>query len=379
MAGTLSERSLQPLADLPSPRAVPLECIEQELAELWRTYNAEPRGQEPVTRARMSNLVIFCSTQDQANNVLRELPAIVQVHPARVLLLVAEQTTPQPGIDSYVSALCHVSGSQRQICSEYVTLSAEGDSLRGLPSAVRFLLVGDLPTTLWWAVPTAPPLGAELFQELSQLADQVIYDSRGWPDPVPAVVATAEWAASERAPTLVADLAWRHLRPWRRLISQVLDPAVVPGALEHIDAVVVDHGPHALPQAWLLIGWLACHLGWKPVGGKVKPGVEVTWGFEGPRHPLKVTIRRLSEGLAEVDRVSIAWADGRKTRGLTFSRLDEGRLGVIDESAAAPVSVLATPSTDVARMVGRQLSNRGRDMLFCKTLQVSRSMAEAVQ
>ena len=364
------------LASSPT-KTVAVEAIERELAGLWLAFGSDAKEQEAVTRACMSNLVIFCSTDAQAQPILQHLPTIVRMHPARILLLVGEAISPDARLEAHVSALCHVTGGRRQVCSEHITVSAKGESIRLLPSVARPLLIADLPTTLWWASTEAPPLRPELFGELSELVDQVIYDSRGWPDPVRALIATARWAASDQTSRFVADLAWRHLKPWRRLVSQALDPAVVPGALESIAEVVVDHGPHALPQSWLLVGWLACLLGWKPAGGKVEPGVEVTWRFESARGPLRVTIRRLSDGPPEVRTASIAW----KSRGAgrrTFSALEEGRLGVFDGDSAVPSAVLTIPPRQTAPLVARQLSNRGRDTLFRSTLQVSRTMAEAL-
>jgi glucose-6-phosphate dehydrogenase assembly protein OpcA len=210
------------------------------------------------------------------------------------------------------------------------------------------------------------------------MADQVIYDSLGWPDAVRSVVATANWVMSERSRQVVSDLAWRRLKPWRRLIGQSLDPAVMPGALESVSEVVVEHGPHALPQAWLLIGWLACRLGWRPAGGKVAPSVEVTWGFQSPYGPLHVTIRRLSEGEPEVRSTSITWNTGGRPVTIRFAVIGPGRLGVTTEGSPAPHRVLAAPQQPRASLVARQLPDLGRDTLFRDTLGVARTMAEAL-
>ena len=47
-------------------------------------------GAAPVQRARMSNLVIFCNSLEQAILINAQVPDIEAVHPARVLLLVGE-------------------------------------------------------------------------------------------------------------------------------------------------------------------------------------------------------------------------------------------------------------------------------------------------
>ena len=50
---------------------------------------------DPLLRARLSNLVIFCNAANVAEALLEPVPEIVALHPARVLLLVGE-----PGVDA---------------------------------------------------------------------------------------------------------------------------------------------------------------------------------------------------------------------------------------------------------------------------------------
>ena len=81
---------------------------------------------------------------------------------------------------------------------------------------------------------------------------------------------------------MIFNLAWRRLKPWRRILSQSLAPTVLPGALQRIDAIELHHGPHALPLAWLLLGWLASRLDWRPKKGVAKSGNQLIWQFESP-------------------------------------------------------------------------------------------------
>ncbi len=378
MENAVSPETPSPRLASLTPKPVDVAAIEEELAKLWR-YQQEAGSKDPVTRACMSNLVVFCSAQDQANVVAGEITSIVTRHPSRVLLLVGDSNSQTPSVEAYVSAHCHLFGEgQQQVCSEHVTINTSGSATRLLPSAVRSLLIGDLPTALWWAAPQAPPLGGELFQELRAMADQVIYDSLGWPDAVRSMVATANWVMGERTRQVVSDLAWRRMKPWRRLVSQSLDPALAPGALESVSEVVVEHGPHALPQAWLLIGWLACRLGWRPVAEKVAPGVEVTWGFQSPHGPLRTTVRRLSEGEPEVRSVWITWERDGRPASVRFAVVGPGRLGVTTEGAQAPWRVLVAPPQPRATLVARQLPVLGRDTLFREIVDVAGTMAEAL-
>src|SRR5262249_34746085 len=143
----------------------------------------------------------------------------------------------------------------RWVCAEQITLQAQGQAVEHLPYAVRGLVIGDLPTNLWWAAPVPPPSGGALLYDLSEHVHQIIYDSIGWTEPARGVVATAAWidkfesGEGQRTWRVASDLNWRRLKYWRRLLGQALDPASAPGALETITEVRVEHGPHAVIQA----------------------------------------------------------------------------------------------------------------------------------
>jgi len=283
-----------------APQAVDLAAIEQELAHIGHDLEAGA----PVTRACMANLVIFCRNPREEQEITREIPVIVAQHPSRVLLLVADASSQNAGLEAFVRAHCRRIEDGQQICSEHVTVRAGSVGIRRLPSLVRSLLLGDLATALWWAIPEAPPFFGTLCDELAALADQVIYDSVAWTDPLHQLMATATWVGRGHT-RIIADLAWRRPKLWRRLIAQSLDPAYAPGALEGLTEVHIEHGPHALTQAWLLVGWLALRLGWQPRGGRVTPGPEVHWQFAWPHGAPRVCIRRLASGAAEIKTVRV--------------------------------------------------------------------------
>src|SRR5207253_5651598 len=116
----------------------------------------------------------------------------------------------------------HIAGGRAHACAEQVTLHAAGPAVERLPFAVRALLIGDLPTNLWWAAPQPPPLAGPLLHDLSENAQQIMYDSIGWPDPVRGVAATASWLEQVERPDVAgrwrvaSDLNWRRLKYWRR-------------------------------------------------------------------------------------------------------------------------------------------------------------------
>lgn len=369
-------------------KPVDVAAIERELAGLWadpaaRSGEEAAPGADAVTRACMSNLVIWCGSPEEARDLPSEIGAIVEKHPARVLLLVGDARGASPGLEASVTAVCHVAGPERgRVCSEHVTLEAGRDAERSLPPTVRALLIGDLPSALWWTSAEPPPGGGALFQELASMVDHVIWDSAGWSDPVRGMLTVTEWAAAAGAVRtgamqgLLSDLAWRRLKPWRWMVSQALDPRLEPFALRSLEEIEIEHGPHALPHAWFLIGWLASRLGWLPRGGKVAPGVEIDFGFDTEAGPIVARACRLGEGAAEVARVRIAWREGGTRREATFSRAGADRLEAALD--AAPPRLLAAPRLPRAALVARQLPKRFRDPVFRESLALARAMAETL-
>lgn len=358
-----------------SPKSVDLAVIERELAQLWR-HGGE--AETPVTRACMSNLIAVCRTGDEVAVIANEIPVIAARHPCRAFVLLADAGGTGARIEAYVSTHARVAEGRRQVVSEHVTIEARGAATRRLPSAVRGLLIGDLPTAVWWATPQPPPQAGELFTELADLADQVIYDSQGWPDPPRYVVTTANWATGEGVRQAVSDIAWRRLKLWRRLLTQALDPAIAPGVLESVREITVEHGPHAMTQGWLLTGWLAFRLHWRPAGGRVTGGTEAIWQFHAPQGTVPITVRRLDEGEAEIQTVRIVSTPGGRSTTISCTNAGPGRLAVVSDAVPGVVRSLSALSQSRADLLARQLPDLARDPLFRDCLAFARTMAQAL-
>jgi glucose-6-phosphate dehydrogenase assembly protein OpcA len=249
---------------------------------------------------------------------------------------------------------------------------------------VRALVIGDLPTNLWWAIPQPPPMAGVLLHELAETAQLIIYDSIGWREPARGVVATGAWLEQIQSNhrfdrwRVASDLNWRRLKYWRRLTSQTLDPGVSPGALESITEVLLEHGPHAVVQAWELVSWLASRLGWRVQTSKVEPNVEIAWNLTAKHGPVVVRIRRLAEGPSELRRVRVACTlDG--TPGAINMTAEEGHhiAAVLEGRGGSPrtVTVLQLP---LPELIVRQLSDRERDPIFQESMAVARVLAQSV-
>jgi len=341
---------------------------------LRRALDEATPGERPM-RARMSNLIVYCDSEAQAAGVPPELLHLVEQHPARILLLVGESAAGATGIEAEVGALCYRGSGGRRLCAEQVRLWAAAAARRRLPATVRPLLVGDLPSALWWATPEPPPAG-ELFGELAPMVDHVLYDSTGWRDPVRGVISAADWSrASQRR---VTDLAWSRNAPWRRLIAETLGAMWLGGGVQTIRELEREHGPPGLPQTWLLLGWIARCLGWRLRDGRMRPGVDIAWTFESGSEPVRVTVRRLPEGSPQIRRVAIRAGTGSHAVAAHVGASDAGRVSLCIEGTAPCETRVAMRPLAPAALLAAQLSERSADPLFRDALATSRQLAQAV-
>ena len=356
---------------------VPLGRVEAELTRQLKA--AQGDFDPPVQRVRMSNLIIYCNCVDHLCRAESVVPAIIANHPARVLLLLVDPAG--SGEDVTASVLVRRFDGKRQLVTEQVTLRASGGSVARLPFAVRGLLIGDLPTNLWWACATPPPLAGPILDDLAEHAEQVVYDSLGWDDPNRGVANGSTWLGKfERDPSqgpwrVASDVNWRRLKSWRRLLSQALDPSSSPGLLAGVDEVVIEHGPHAVTQAWEVASWLASRLGWTYRAGKLQPNVEIAFRFVAPHGNVSLRIDRLPDGPSEIRRIRIsAGALG----GLEFTSEGGDRLSATPQGAAvAPRTVTIQPQK-IADLIARQLSDREPDPVFRESMKVAQQLARHV-
>jgi glucose-6-phosphate dehydrogenase assembly protein OpcA len=362
------------------PVDVSLADVDRELTRLME--KAHGAGTEPVQRARMSNLIIHCNSSARAAEVDEMIPEIVRVHPARVLLLIADSQ--ETASEVRASVLVRKAGHVAQLCSEQVTLRAGAQAADQLVFAVRGLVIGDLPTNVWWANPIPPALAGPILEDLAERAQQLIFDSLGWPDPHRGVAATSPWlkrferGALDGRWRVASDLNWRRLKAWRRLIAQTFAPAAMPGALDSITEIVIEHGPHAVTQAWQLVGWLASRLGWTIRATKLKPGVEVSFQIATAHGLLRLRIDRLSEGPSDLHRLHVSCTIDGRLGALGFVSDDHTRISVQPEGVDAAPRTMAFPPSDTPDIVGRQLSDREPDPVFREAMAAAHILAQAV-
>jgi glucose-6-phosphate dehydrogenase assembly protein OpcA len=171
------------------------------------------------------------------------LAGLGERHPSRGILLFPEPEA-DDGIDATVRVLAFPLREQRRhIAAEVVSLRLRGQSSRAAASIVNPLLVPGLPVFLRWR--GRPPFGAPEAEQLIDVCDRFIGDSREWPDTPEA------YAELPFDRTAVSDIAWRRTEPWRRQLAGLWPEIRAIGTLG-------VRGP--LAEATLLAGWLRSRL-----------------------------------------------------------------------------------------------------------------------
>ncbi len=250
MAGSLSARVTRPS----SPAT-----IEDDLAVLWRDAGRDA----PVARALLANLVVYRdrpATEDVdlgAPNVL--VGEVAERHPSRTIVLHHGGRPDLCGpFGATISILLFGPPQARYGVEEIAVQAACAEA--SLPSIVRRLALGDMPTSIWWTedLSKTTPLEA-----LVTMGRQFVYDSRQWRDLRRGVLAVAPLATGPRA-TDVADLNWRRLTPMRQALTQALATSTRKLAAPRVAAASlrVRHRPGDGALAWLLAGWFGASLGW---------------------------------------------------------------------------------------------------------------------
>ena len=213
--------------------------IERELAEL-----RSPQGDfEPAMRTSVMTHLAWVP-EEWAPAAHEVLAGLAERHPSRTILLVPKPQD-EDAIESDLRQQCFpLPGSQRTICTETIELTLGGAFASRPASIVEPLLISDLPVFCRWR--GEPPWDADAFDQLADLVDRLVVDSREWRDP------SAGYARLTHAfdTVAVSDIAWQLTFDWRVALAR-LWPAI--GEQE-----IRVNGPAA--EASLLRAWLASRL-----------------------------------------------------------------------------------------------------------------------
>ncbi len=347
---------------------IPLSEVEAALHDAWLSA-----GLPGAARACTRNLVSALTGPDVLEPVLDLLSQMVEQHPSRMILIVPDEGTPEPGMAASVKVACP-SPLVRPFCCEQIILHVRRDVWQHAHSGILPLLLPELPVNLWWQ----RPLDREdpLFVRLRDLADNLLVDSALSQVPEETIFTLSEvqegflWGAM--------DLSWARLTPWRELIAQMFDPMDRRPYLWGIDHVIVTAVSAAVgtAAALYLTGWLAGRLGWTPqnrwrTGARTR---ELHFSRDGKA--ITVTINRARmETVSPLARVRVH-ARSTMTAEFVIELRDEPDLARIT-TEVGNTHVRQTVSThwlNRAEAFGEALRFNGHDRIFEESLGVVRRL-----
>lgn len=317
--------------DTGAPVPVSVEYVEAQLNELWRDVAEAVQakgGTHAVTTAHVLNLVVRAESEDTANEYIGDMQLITGRHPSRVIIMNADQTAQEMPVQAWVSIHCQLPPvGGRQVCAEQVTVQAGGESVRQLPAAVIPLLISDLPVFLWW--PRNTPFDEFLFKNLADSVDRLIVDSSTFENPEGTLSKMSSRLRTNWPKIACTDMNWGRLTPWRELVAQFFDGALLRPYLDRIGRVTIDcslsqRGGVNRAQALFIAGWLASRLGWEPTeptyqlirsenGGEVPPMARLS--LRSGKRPINVLInsgpRRAEDVAGQICGIKLeAFAEG---------------------------------------------------------------------
>jgi glucose-6-phosphate dehydrogenase assembly protein OpcA len=357
--------------------------IEKKVRDLWKQATNDTEGiVGDVVRAVSFTLVLFSHDESTENELSNILDDIMSFHPCRAILTFLTDKAPH-SMHAYVSARCHLLGDKRHVCSEQITVHANGAGPEELASVVSPLVLADLPVVLWWR---SRALAGDVMDALHRCARKIIFDSGYQPFEIGVLQQAADLVIQRGDCIWLADLNWRRLLGWRRSLAEAFDGFPMPPEyLQRIKGVEISvrgtaqTGPMSA-QALLLIGWLASRLNWHHERDKTAKN---QLRFRTDNHYFNVALRASDENIAAqpggIDSVVIEFDDNRKLdvevecKGSSFlitsREMDAGSNEAtrVDEHFAEGV------------LVGQELEVMSRDRIFEQSLLIAGEISRLIK
>lgn len=244
---------------------VQLAQIPAQLKALWDS--------DSRTRASLLNFVVYCQDTAAFETNTSLISRFVRNHACRAILLGDCPTHNGPKVTAWVQAHCRITkAGAGEVCSEQITILAEGMSPEGVSNALLSNLDYDLPLSLWWQ----GPLPADGLSPLWVRVDRLLFDSQDWHNPLESLTRLRQVRAGANAQMAVADLNWTRTLSFRQALAECFDAPAARAALEGISHVEIHHSAGSMITACLLASWFAAQLGWTVVQQGTRPLVFTT-------------------------------------------------------------------------------------------------------
>ncbi|MBM3464614.1 MAG: hypothetical protein FJX76_21160 [Armatimonadetes bacterium] len=362
------------------PLAVDPEKVLQTLTKAWQ-QRATVGGGDAIVRAATLNLLIFSQDPNVSQLIDDVLSEIVEKHPLRAITVIAQPKAPESAMRAWTQVhTTALNGGVRQLCCEQVTIDARGDAVDGLEGAVLPLIDPELPVYLWWR--GDPPFEGSFFERLVGSSDYMIFDSADFREPDEDLAWVGHLVKDQPFDIAYSDVNWARLTPWQALTAQFFDGLEFRPCLDAISDVRIEYvddnfGSRVSAQAWLLLGWLASRLGWRPVSAPAsgEDGV-VTVRLQRGENPITVTLQRESvEGDAFHGVIALQMVStGQTSANFRVEYLGDSQCArtiVRQEGAPSIERVVNMDEPSEAFLIGREFESPGRDALYADALRAA--------
>jgi glucose-6-phosphate dehydrogenase assembly protein OpcA len=237
----------------PSSLGLPVELaqIPKQLKALWD-------DEEHRTRACLLNLVVYCQNTDEFTSNTQLISQFVRDHACRAIL-VGDVPSESPKSSAWVQAHCHLTkAGAQEICSEQITLLAEGLSQTAVANLIMSNLDYDLPLNLWWQGPFPKDATSPLWQRV----DRLIFDSSLWDNPGENLHRLTLVREHFGTHLTLADLNWTRTLGIRQAAAQCFDNPALLREINNINHLEIRHSSDSKLAALLLASWFAAQFGW---------------------------------------------------------------------------------------------------------------------
>ncbi|MBY0357404.1 MAG: glucose-6-phosphate dehydrogenase assembly protein OpcA [Candidatus Obscuribacterales bacterium] len=356
---------------------VDVQAIQNELDKLWqKASSGKDAGNHPqVIRACSCNLILFSDRTDAETVDSNMLDQVVLQNPSRAILAISRPDKDRR-LEAWVTARCHLSAgsSTKQICSEQITIMAEGADDNELLSVMESLVLGDLPVFLWW---TLGDISGDRIGHYLACTRHLIVDSAYASSDFEYLQNLQAIVNSAGGDISVADLNWRRLFDIRCAIAEEFERLPLsPECFQELKQVTIKTCAAAgSTQALLFAGWLASRLNWKPVSFNKNKDQDCRAEFSSGNKKIEVhfvlaaTTNELSGSIVEIE------IELEKGLSLTINRSlakEANNLSVSVKQSGKSVRefVVDDTSGDQAKLVGDELNAVVCDNVFVQSLEM---------
>jgi len=344
--------------------------LDDHLSKLYRDAVGaqDSTSAVPVVKVVLLNLIVYSRNEEDAVRVMSSVGRIIGLHPCRSIVVddIPSKSGEPPAT---VSLVCGITErGDRTLCGDIIRIHVHEDSA-GAIGSVMPLLVPDVPVFLW--ITGEIPDDSEAFDDLLDVADYVISDSRRFGDLALGLSRFLGLQTSDDQERAVHDLCWTNIHAWRESIAQHFDPTSTRQYLMGLNEIVIRYSGGAgdrMPQMTplLLSAWLIERTGMDLVGVSFL-GAECRIDARQDDRPVQISMisEQSDAGQGRLSSVTIK-ATGENGVATFFTQGSGSEVSVSEECAGICFSprTIEIPPEEESFLVSQILGSYKRDNLY---------------